>query len=143
MATRWEGEFSNGKKHGYGTLANDSDHSVWKGVWSHGSPVSGKWRITYPSGGLYSGQAHVFDDNDGNLNGDTVVAVPSGFGTFRYSNGDVYVGEFKKGDRNGKGLCQFASGDTWEGDWSNDCLDRSGQGVLTLADGTVHEFQAN
>mmetsp|Transcript_18964 Transcript_18964/g.31439 ORF Transcript_18964/g.31439 Transcript_18964/m.31439 type:complete len:897 (+) Transcript_18964:125-2815(+) len=136
---RWEGAFAAGKKHGYGVLSNETDNSEWKGVWSHDKPVSGKWRVKYKDGGLYAGQAQVLDEQ--NSSGDKVVAVPEGFGTFQYANGDVYVGNFEYGIRNGVGTCKFTSGEQWEGAWTNDHLDKHGSGVLTLADGKVHEFK--
>jgi len=136
---RWEGEFAAGKKHGYGVLSNETDNSEWKGVWSHDKPVSGKWRVKYADGGLYAGQAQVLDEH--HFSGDKVVAVPEGFGTFQYPNGDVYVGNFEYGIRNGVGTCKFASGEQWEGAWTNDHLHKHGSGMLTLADGTVHQFK--
>ena len=136
---RWEGEFAVGKKHGYGVLSHETDNSEWKGVWSHDMPVSGKWRVRYADGGIYVGQAQVLDEHL--QSSDKVVAVPEGFGTFQYSNGDVYVGTFEYGIRNGFGTCKFASGEQWEGAWTNDRMDKHGSGVLTLADGTVHEFK--
>lgn len=136
---RWEGEFAAGKKHGYGVLTNETDNSEWKGVWSHDIPASGKWRVKYANGGVYVGHCHVIDDRQ--PSGDKIVAVPEGFGTFQYPNGDVYVGTFEYGIRNGVGTCKFASGEQWEGAWTNDRMDKRGSGVLTLADGTVHEFK--
>lgn len=138
---RWEGEFAFGKKHGYGVFTNENDNSEWKGVWSHDKPVSGKWRVKYADGGLYVGHAQVLDESHSSE--EKVVVVPEGFGTFQYPTGDVYVGNFEYGIRSGVGTCKFASGEQWEGAWMNDRMDKHGAGVLTLADGTVHEFKGS
>mmetsp|Transcript_10666 Transcript_10666/g.16332 ORF Transcript_10666/g.16332 Transcript_10666/m.16332 type:complete len:891 (+) Transcript_10666:37-2709(+) len=135
---RWEGEFVSGQKHGYGILINESEKSQWKGMWNNDKPESGKWRIHYSDGGVYSGQATV---SDGYVPKDKVSAMPEGFGTFQYSNGDVYVGNFQYGLRSGRGSCKFASGEQWEGCWTKDQLDKRGGGILTLANGEVHKFE--
>ena len=70
-----------------------------------------------------------------------ISAVPEGFGTFQYPNGDIYVGNLEEGVRSGIGSCHFcASGDHWKGTWRNDAPDTTGYGVLTKADGEVLEF---
>ena len=140
---RWEGSFANGRRHGYGVMCNETEGTVYKGVWSNGSPQSGKWRIEYADGGVYSGHAQVLDEHQPGIMDAKIVAIPEGFGTFKYSNGDCYAGTFELGVRCGTGTCQFATGETWEGDWTNDHLKRDGQGVLTLPDGTVHEFTSS
>ncbi len=33
------------------------------------------------------------------------------------SNGDKYSGEWKEGEKNGKGIYEFANGDVYEGYW--------------------------
>ncbi len=50
-----------------------------------------------------------------------------------YSNGDVYVGEFRAGQLNGKGVYQFKNGDRYEGEFRNNLID--GNGVFTCANG--------
>jgi hypothetical protein len=141
IVVRWEGTFVGGEKHGYGVLTNETENTEYKGVWSHNVPVSGKWRIQFRDGGIYSGQARVLDDNK--CGSEQVLAIPEGFGTYQYANGDVYVGQFEFGIRSGEGNCQFVSGERWEGAWKGDQLDKSGSGTLTMADGMVHEFRGN
>ena len=50
-------------------------------------------------------------------------AFQHGRGCFKYSNGDLYNGQFSKGVREGKGKMQRASGvphEWYEGDWLED-----------------------
>ena len=42
------------------------------------------------------------------------MSLPSD-GTFRYANGDVYVGQFIDGRRQGSGSTTFANGNTYTG----------------------------
>lgn len=35
----------------------------------------------------------------------------------KYSNGDVYEGEFNKGEKHGKGIYLYKNGDKYEGQW--------------------------
>eukprot|EP00547_Thalassionema_nitzschioides_P016438 CAMPEP_0194235862 /NCGR_PEP_ID=MMETSP0158-20130606/3241_1 /TAXON_ID=33649 /ORGANISM="Thalassionema nitzschioides, Strain L26-B" /LENGTH=161 /DNA_ID=CAMNT_0038969441 /DNA_START=333 /DNA_END=814 /DNA_ORIENTATION=+ len=161
MVVKWEGGHDdvNGTKHGYGVLTNETENIVWKGTWEDDEPIDGKWRISYADGGIYSGQAEIISvssaccssllsssltttNTNNNNNGMTttipyyISAVPEGFGTFQYPNGDIYVGNFEEGARSGIGSCHFASGEHWKGTWMNDALDHTyGYGVLTKADG--------
>ena len=66
-----------------------------------------------------------------------------GQGTFTYAAGDRYVGEFKDGDFNGQGTYTYANGDKYVGDWKDD--ERTGQGTYTYANGSkdVGAFENN
>ena len=44
------------------------------------------------------------------------------------------------GLRQGQGICVFANGERFEGDWERDHISYQGKGALTLADGTTHDF---
>jgi hypothetical protein len=41
-------------------------------------------------------------------------------GTTKYSNGDVYTGEFVAGTRHGKGEFTYANQDVYDGEWVKD-----------------------
>ena len=60
-----------------------------------------------------------------------------GQGTYTDANGTKYVGEFKDGKYNGQGTLTYASGDKYVGMFKDD--KRHGQGTYTDADGTVDE----
>jgi hypothetical protein len=133
---KFEGSFKDDKKHGYGVLT--CGETVCKGVWSHDSPVSGKWRISYKDGSVYCGQARVVEE--GAIGDNPVVAIPDGFGTMKYRSNDIYAGNFEVGSRCGEGTCLFATGDKWEGSWKDDRIDKNGRGNLTMASGQIHKF---
>lgn len=46
-----------------------------------------------------------------------------GYGTYYYSDGNVYEGFFKDGTRNGPGILTFSGGDTYIGNWVNGLKD--------------------
>ena len=51
-----------------------------------------------------------------------------GYGTYSYSNGDSYSGEWSKGKRNGKGVYRWANGAVYEGEWKEDRRSDTGLG---------------
>lgn len=57
-----------------------------------------------------------------------------GQGTFKDDAGNVYVGQWLDGQRNGQGIMTWANGDRYEGTFAQDL--RHGQGTFTKADGT-------
>lgn len=149
----YKGMFLRGQKSGRGTLLTHPDGISMKGPWLRDIPVDGEWTITYSDDSAFSGFAtcgsNIIDDglniHDGsdtniNFNFTKFVPIPNGFGTLKYSNGDLYTGFAFDGKREGKGLCVFANGDQWDGEWTDDTIDRNGSGILTLADGTSHKF---
>ena len=62
--------------------------------------------------------------------------------TITYSNGDVYVGEFKDDKANGQGTYTYANGDVYVGEHKDKF---NGQGTITFANGSVYvgEFKDN
>ena len=57
----------------------------------------------------------------------------NGEGTYIYSNGDKYVGEYKEGKKNGQGTYYTADGGKYVGEFKNDAS--NGQGTFYYADG--------
>jgi hypothetical protein len=43
----------------------------------------------------------------------------NGYGTFTFSNGDVYIGQWKDRKRHGQGIYNWHSGKTWKGEFRN------------------------
>ncbi len=60
-----------------------------------------------------------------------------GIGTFIYSNGDKYEGEWRDGKMHGNGKMVFANGDVYDGQWKDGKMD--GEGTLTKADSSVQK----
>ena len=54
-------------------------------------------------------------------------------GTYRFPDGDTYVGPFKNNDFDGYGTYTFANGDRYEGDFKKGVYE--GLGVFTFSDG--------
>lgn len=69
---------------------------------------------------------------EGDLDGD---GRREGWGTLRYSWGDVYTGQFKAGKLCGYGEMRYANGNRHAGLWAND--DKEGSGKFTDATGVV------
>ena len=59
------------------------------------------------------------------------------FGTFTFSNGERYEGEFANGKFEGKGKYYYSNGDIYDGEWSND--KKNGIGKYVLNDGSEIE----
>lgn len=60
----------------------------------------------------------------------------TGFGTYHYSNGGRYTGEFKAGRKDGKGIYYYANENKYLGEWKNDF--RTGEGKLNFRNGDVY-----
>ncbi len=60
-----------------------------------------------------------------------------GTGSYRYSTGDVYKGQFSLGAKQGNGVLQFTTGDVYSGTFVND---KFGDGTYTKADGSTVKF---
>ena len=63
------------------------------------------------------------------------------YGTFKFSNGDKYVGEFKDNKRHGQGTYTWTDGTKYVGQFKDD--ERNGQGTYTYPSGSkyVGEFR--
>mmetsp|Transcript_12225 Transcript_12225/g.36116 ORF Transcript_12225/g.36116 Transcript_12225/m.36116 type:complete len:394 (-) Transcript_12225:262-1443(-) len=58
-----------------------------------------------------------------------------GRGSYTYADGDVYEGEWQDGRQQGRGIYRFMSGDVYEGEYVED--KKHGRGTYRLADGRV------
>ena len=58
-------------------------------------------------------------------------------GTFTYSNGNKYLGEWTGGKKNGHGILIYADRTLYIGKWMSD--KRHGQGTYTTSNGTVNK----
>ena len=56
---------------------------------------------------------------------------------YKYKNGDIYIGRWRKRQRHGKGIMSYSNGDKYEGYWENDC--RHGEGIMTYSNGDKYE----
>ena len=61
------------------------------------------------------------------------------FGTMTYTEGDIYIGEFRNGKRNGQGINTWTQGFKYVGGWKDGS--QHGQGTLTWPDGRKYVGQ--
>ncbi len=61
----------------------------------------------------------------------------NGSGSFRFSNGDLYSGEYKNGSQVGTGVYKWNNGDVYTGNFYNGYFD--GYGLLKYASGQIDE----
>jgi len=61
----------------------------------------------------------------------------NGKGRYKFENGSIYFGQFKKGQLNGKGTMKYGSGDVYTGNWVDS--KREGGGKFTRTNGNVYE----
>ena len=60
-----------------------------------------------------------------------------GIGTYTFSNGDVYTGEYRNGHRTGHGTYKYANGNTYEGDVLDGVI--NGNGIFTWPNGDRYD----
>ncbi len=136
--SKYEGHFKNGKLHGFGTMyfANgekhvgnyDNNHPHGSGTLFHkdGSKSEGEWVE-----GEYMGNAFREMGIEGCILGDCV----NGEGTYIFKDGVAkYIGQFKNGKPDGRGICYYTNGERYQGHWANGSFD--GNGTLFRLDGT-------
>ncbi|MEY4927997.1 MAG: hypothetical protein RI894_2433, partial [Bacteroidota bacterium] len=58
-----------------------------------------------------------------------------GFGTYRFANGDVYIGQFSNSKQHGQGTFLWATGEKYEGAW--DMGAQTGYATFTWSDGQM------
>jgi len=63
----------------------------------------------------------------------------NGSGAYKYSNGDVYNGEWKDGERNGSGDYKYSDGDSYTGQWKDN--NKNGQGTYKYSNGKEYTGQ--
>ena len=59
------------------------------------------------------------------------------FGTYTFSNGAKYVGEFGNDEKHGQGTYTFEDGSKWVGAWENNNL--NGYAITYYADGSINQ----
>lgn len=139
--SKYEGNFTNGKFEGHGAY-----------YFSNGDKYVGQFKENYPDGqgarfpkdhpdqpetgewkqGEFLGSSLIEGGKVGCIQGDCA----EGTGTYVFKEGAAkYVGKFESNQPDGFGVCTYANGDRYRGEWSEGAF--SGKGTLTLRDGTV------
>ena len=60
----------------------------------------------------------------------------NGYGKYKYANGNLYIGDFREGKPNGRGILYCANGNKYLGDWQDSW--RQGRGKFIFKEG--HEY---
>ncbi len=79
----------------------------------------------------------VIISNDPPLYSFVVDTTITGFGTLTYPNGDIFVGNFRKGLKHGNGYIKFPDGREYHGDFKNDKIE--GYGTVVYPNGDKYE----
>lgn len=103
------GMFSNDEKSGTGTCYDAHGNLIYYGEFKDDKPTE-----TYPTTGNYS--AYRFE-------------------CFKYDSGDIYLGETKNGQREGRGIYVWQNGSAWYGPWKEGY--REGYGIYFQYGGSV------
>jgi hypothetical protein len=147
----YEGQWSDGKEHGHGTLtlgAGARKEVLYSGEWVDGK-MSGVGRYYFPNSG---GANYEGDFRENSRHGRGTYTLPSGAkyegewcnnlrhgrGTFLWADGlSSYEGQWVEDKRHGSGRMQLANGLCYEGGWAHGEFD--GRGVCTYPDGQRYE----
>ncbi|OQR97193.1 hypothetical protein ACHHYP_12616 [Achlya hypogyna] len=141
----YTGGFLQGQRHGEGSFvtADFTFVGTWSAGLRHGPGVltqrgtvkEGTWQLDAPVDGDWT----IRFPTQSVYTGACVGMRPHGHGICKYANGDVYSGNW---ERSGWGVCVFANGDVFDGEWTHNHVSLTGRGTLTLANGTVHAYTA-
>ncbi|MEM9918556.1 MAG: caspase family protein [Bacteroidota bacterium] len=136
--SKFEGQFRSGRLDGWGTwyfpngekyigaFKNNFMHGRGTLYAADGSKTSGDWVE-----GEYVGDGQSELGRVGCIKGDCA----NGQGTYVYQDAAAkYIGSFRNNVAHGRGICHYANGDRYEGDWVMGSF--NGMGTLYLKDGT-------
>ncbi|CBZ50150.1 putative MORN repeat-containing protein [Neospora caninum Liverpool] len=136
----YEGEYKNGKRHGFGVLIRPCG-SRFEGYFVDDA-ANGPGKFIHPSGDVYEGQwkdnqAHgtgTFTHSDGSsYEGQWVSDVQEGIGRERWMDGSSYEGNYKAGLKSGTGKFTWPDGSSYEGQFFQN--DIHGEGTYVWTDG--------
>ena len=108
-------------KHGYGVEINKEEGTKYEGQFKNGRH-HGIGKLSYEA----TGDTYEGDWVDGEIEGE---------GKFNFSNGDVFLGQFKNNQMN-SGVLTKANGDEYAGDFVNDLYD--GYSLYKYVNGDVY-----
>jgi hypothetical protein len=138
--SKYEGQFVNGKFEGQG-IFHFANGDTYQGQFKENFP-DGQGTRTYAA----NGHQETGDWRQGEFFGSSLIEsgkvgctqgdCANGKGTYIYREGAAkYVGDFKNELPDGYGICTYANGDRYRGEWQEGAF--WGKGALYLRDGTV------
>jgi len=100
------GEYRNGARNGYGNSIFKKDNRVQLRKYVNGKQTLAKniYGIVYLSIRFVNGPG-----KSGTYHGPTKNKKPHGYGYFKYDNGDIYIGTYRNGQRDGAGNSIFSN----------------------------------
>ena len=119
---RYIGEWKDGKQHGPGELQSASGN-VYKGSFHEGLRQGHGKQVFGVGGSMFEGEWRAGDPHG---TGSMVHMLKGEFS-------GRYVGDYRRGKREGSGTWQFANGDVYRGQWSGGRID--GVGIYQAHDG--------
>ncbi len=150
----YEGAFFNGEVHGQGTCYYSDgsiydgqwqyryphghgsklypDREMWTGIWNKGRPINKEGNLFDES--FISKGATAYDGTDiqfGCIQGNCV----DGIGSYAYSDGSKYEGQFSEHKRHGWGSFYYSNGDKYVGDFNLNF--EEGFGTIYYQDGSL------
>jgi hypothetical protein len=150
---RYEGNFFRGKLTGLGRYINE-EGTCFEGIFEDNKLVSKATIITINENNKrveYFGEVFDFKKNGKGeeicedeyiYTGDFSNDMKHGKGRLEYiENGELYDGQFDKGEINGKGLYIWSNGEEYEGDFVKGI--KHGKGKYTWPDGCIYEGEYN
>jgi hypothetical protein len=129
---RYEGDWANGQQNGNGVLTVLSGKAV-------GDVYAGQFKNDQYNGlgVLAYGQNEANTSKSTGFEGSWLDGNRSGFGAYRWQNGNRFAGAWLNGRRAGPGVLRFPNGNRNEGEYATDL--QNGPGVRWRADGTPAE----
>ena len=94
----------------------------------------GYYKITYGGSTTAAQWNFLAGTTPGALQNSTSATDIAGY--WRYTNGDIYEGDWVNDKRHGRGKMIYKTGDIYEGNWVND--KRHGKGEIIYANGLIH-----
>ncbi|MGH1335834.1 MAG: caspase family protein [Aureispira sp.] len=125
---RYEGNFLNGKRDGKGKFAY-ANGAIYDGSWKEGKP-NGLGARVFKDGKIESGVWEagrlVKRQKDKSVLNCLVGNCKEGYGKSKDKKGNVYTGNFEKGQYSGYGEMRYQNGDRYQGHWKNSVLEGKG-----------------
>ncbi len=132
--TKFSGTWKDSKKNGTGRLFLLSGEVI-RGEWAFGNHLEDAENTPPPEVSSTRETAPIPEDMASSLRNCNLVFCADGVGTFMYSDGSRYIGDFKDGHPQGQAAVFYTNGDRYEGAWEGHAP--HGEGILYFANGRV------
>mmetsp|Transcript_3058 Transcript_3058/g.4721 ORF Transcript_3058/g.4721 Transcript_3058/m.4721 type:complete len:636 (+) Transcript_3058:1017-2924(+) len=143
--SKYEGRFSNDKRHNVSGKMWFSNGDYFEGGWvsesMHGIGVYKTKKGLVFKGKFEKGQSESYGTLEypdrRKYEGDLFKFVPDGKGQMWFPDGSIYLGEFSEGEIEGRGKMVFSNREAYEGEWRDSV--RYGDGVMVYLSGEVYQ----